>query len=239
MGIMRKDSEIPLFMQHPENCDNHRELCFRAGRWLLNNKQCHVVLVEKGCGSVKEMPDAIGWCGRESMLVEVKVSRSDFLTDKKKTFRHDGTGMGNYRYYMTPKGLLTKDDLPDKWGLVEVSKAGRTRIVLKAEQQETHEENEKSFMLAALQYPEKLFGFWWGYWFETLKKRFMKCEMPSDMENETWLVKRGVIRRIESWLGYYEDVSPCIWSKEYRKGHDDCAKEIHEHITEYLNVKKE
>lgn len=68
-----------------------------------------------------EVPDAIGWTqsGRLSYLVECKASRGDFLADKKKPHRQpDGKGMGCYRYFMCPPGLIKADELPTRWGLL-------------------------------------------------------------------------------------------------------------------------
>ena len=33
-----------------------------------------------------------------------------------------GYGMGEFRYYMAPKGLIPLDEIPKNWGLLEVSK---------------------------------------------------------------------------------------------------------------------
>ncbi|MDQ7286946.1 hypothetical protein O0I55_17650, partial [Stenotrophomonas sp. Sm5341] len=69
-----------------------------------------------------EDPDAIGWYTGRTMLVECKVSRSDFLADRKKRFRaNPERGLGLYRYFMAPKGLIKVDELPARWGLLEVS----------------------------------------------------------------------------------------------------------------------
>ena len=82
-----------------------------------------------------EIPDAIGWrpyahngCG--STLVEVKVSRSDFLSDAKKQHRasHEN-GMGVYRYYMAPVGLIAVEELPHRWGLIEVTERGHVKVL--------------------------------------------------------------------------------------------------------------
>jgi len=70
-----------------------------------------------------EVPDAIGWlnAGKCSVLIECKTSRSDFLADAKKMFRRrQEHGMGRYRFYMAPVGLLAADEMPEHWGLLEV-----------------------------------------------------------------------------------------------------------------------
>jgi hypothetical protein len=68
------------------------------------------------------MPDAIGWkraC--HSVLVECKVTRSDFLADRAKPFRvKPEQGVGCERFYLVPAGLLRREELPADWGLLEL-----------------------------------------------------------------------------------------------------------------------
>jgi hypothetical protein len=79
-----------------------------------------------------EIPDAIGFSSTESILVEVKVSRSDFLADRKKFFRAmPEQGMGMYRYYLCPKGLIRPEELPDRWGLIYQTGSNLSVIVNK------------------------------------------------------------------------------------------------------------
>lgn len=81
--------------------------------------RCGVVLIEMHSMSF-EIPDAIGWNSYRSILVECKTTRADFLKDAKKSIRaHPELGMGDYRYYMVPPGLVTPDELPEHWGLLE------------------------------------------------------------------------------------------------------------------------
>ena len=111
----------------------HDELCKRAGRWLASKFKCGVVATEFTTAA-PESPDAIGfrYGGTWSVLVECKVSRSDFHRDKKKSHRiHWEHGMGQERWYLTPPGLLKSEEIPDRWGLAEVR--GKTvRVVKKA-----------------------------------------------------------------------------------------------------------
>lgn len=97
----------------------HAQLVERAVRWLRSYR-CGVVLSEQACVS-GEMPDAIGWkqaC--HSVLVECKVSRSDFLIDRDKPFRKKPErGVGSERFYLAPAGLIKVDELPAGWGLLE------------------------------------------------------------------------------------------------------------------------
>ena len=36
-------------------------------------------------------------------------------------------GMGTYRFYLSPAGVITAQDLPEKWGLIWVNEAGKAR----------------------------------------------------------------------------------------------------------------
>lgn len=98
-------------------------------RWLRRYR-CGVILSEQACIS-GEMPDALGWkkaC--HSVLVECKVSRADFLIDREKPFRQkQEIGVGCERYYLAPRRLIKREELPRGWGLIEIS--GRDLAVVK------------------------------------------------------------------------------------------------------------
>lgn len=77
-----------------------------------------------------EQPDVLGLTayGR-SIVVEVKVSRSDFHADKKKPWRQDPElGMGDQRVYLVPQGLLKVEEIPYGWQLWEI--CGKKRPTL-------------------------------------------------------------------------------------------------------------
>ena len=69
-----------------------------------------------------EQPDVLGLTAYgKSIIVEVKVSRADFLADKKKPWRiNPNIAMGDERVYLTPEGLLNVSDIPYGWQLWEV-----------------------------------------------------------------------------------------------------------------------
>jgi hypothetical protein len=96
----------------------HSDLVDSAMRWL--RKSCPVVVTE--LATVGEEADAIGFKDCISTLVECKASRSDFLADKKKSWRKfPDSALGDYRYYCCPRGLISVSELPDRWGLLEAS----------------------------------------------------------------------------------------------------------------------
>ncbi|NIQ00981.1 MAG: hypothetical protein GWM98_11630 [Nitrospinaceae bacterium] len=91
---------------------------------------CAFALTELvSASSTGEIPDAIGWKGGISILVECKTTRADFLSDKNKLFRqHPHHGMGRHRYYMTLPEAIKSEDLPENWGLLYVYENNVRRI---------------------------------------------------------------------------------------------------------------
>ena len=102
--------------------NDHDYLCQRAEKWL-KTQGCGVVFRDafRAHTCDGEQPDAIGWRSGLSILIECKVSRSDFLADKKKRFRKDpALGMGDWRFFMCPPDVIKPEDLPEGWGLLYV-----------------------------------------------------------------------------------------------------------------------
>ncbi len=107
----------------------HDELIKRGADWLCS-QGCSIVVTNLVANSV-EKPDAIGWHGVFSILIEAKVSLSDFMADHQKIFRrYPESGMGCHRYYIIPNELEDKilPRLPDKWGLLIY---GKKRAVIR------------------------------------------------------------------------------------------------------------
>ncbi|MGX9960667.1 hypothetical protein ACW0US_18115 [Xanthomonas euvesicatoria] len=99
----------------------HDELVQTGRRWLKANG-CRAILHEPFRAGEPEQPDVIGWRDGVSILIEAKASRSDFLADAKKPWRiTPERGMGDWRFYIAPAGLIDPAELPDGWGLLEVS----------------------------------------------------------------------------------------------------------------------
>lgn len=102
----------------------HAELVARGSAWL-RRQGCATVLSEF-CANTKEHPDCIGWRSDTSILIECKASRADFLADKAKSFRIEG-GMGDFRLYLAPPGIIAPADLPEGWGLL-IAKGSRIEV---------------------------------------------------------------------------------------------------------------
>ena len=98
----------------------HDHLVDRAEKWLTQ-QGCGITFGDKFRSHTMsgEQPDAIGFRDGLSILVECKVSRADFLADRSKPFRADPKkGMGDWRFYLCPPGVINIIDLPAGWGLL-------------------------------------------------------------------------------------------------------------------------
>ena len=109
----------------------HAQLVARAADWLRHRYGCGIVLSEQYCAT-GEVPDVIGWkASCQSVLVECKVSRGDFLADASKPFRlHPEDALGSRRLYCAPAGMIAREDLPKHWGLLEC-KSREVELVVK------------------------------------------------------------------------------------------------------------
>lgn len=111
---------------------SHSEGCHIAAQYLKTKFNCGIVFIEPNPWANSEAPDAIGFRpNNTSILMEVKVQRSDFASDKFKKHRIDpARGMGDYRFYVCPEGMIKPDELPVKWGLFYFTARGSLRPVV-------------------------------------------------------------------------------------------------------------
>jgi hypothetical protein len=128
----------------------HGELVARAYRWLAGTMRCGVILRERTLMSGGEQADLIGWTARRgSIVVECKISRSDFLRDRHKPHRRvPDLAMGRLRYYFTGPGVAFVEDLPAGFGFAEVRDLNsRVRVYRHAEPQAFNEARERALLI--------------------------------------------------------------------------------------------
>lgn len=109
----------------------HAEGCQIAARYAKTKMNCGIVFVEPNPQTNFESPDTIGFrpagC---SILFEVKVSRGDYTSDKRKQHRMDPSrGMGDWRFYVCPEGMISPNELPAGWGLFYFTSRGSLKPV--------------------------------------------------------------------------------------------------------------
>lgn len=157
----------------------HAQLCGIAVKWLQRphsggGPSCLVAVSEVAGGWDGEIPDAIGFCLAHwetgATVVEVKVTRSDFLADRKKPHRQPGQGMGSWRYFMAPEGLIRVDELPQGWGLIEVNKRGHCKV------------------LAGAMHDVRNLGY------DVKKAQVEHWRLPADRDREQWLLVKLLSR---------------------------------------------
>src|SRR5947209_3089529 len=118
------DTLLPI--PEPISKFTHQELVDIAARWARNR---HGVVVKEFACLHWEIADVIAFTAGYSTLIECKASRADFLADKKKVFRsHPEMGMGNYRIYCAPKGMIKESELPDGWALLEINEGKKAKL---------------------------------------------------------------------------------------------------------------
>lgn len=127
-----------------EGSITHHELCRKTLEWAVNKFRINVGVYEYQSYSTGEFPDVLAFKDSLSYLFEIKLSKSDFLADAKKTCRQkwktrvswwvdknmlikvsknrpelfyvEKPHMGVYRYYVCPWGLITPEEV-GAWGL--------------------------------------------------------------------------------------------------------------------------
>lgn len=86
-----------------------------------------------GASAKAEIPDAIGYRGDMTVVIEAKVSEADFAADQRKPSRiRLDLGMGTFRYYAVPEYLIEGYQVRDPWGLLYVNDAGEVSLVKEA-----------------------------------------------------------------------------------------------------------
>ena len=94
----------------------HEHLAKLAARWA-KKQGFPIVATNLGAARSREKVDVIAFRSSCSLMIESKVSRSDFRADAKKPERTFG-GVGTYRFYITPIDMISVCEIPKGWGLL-------------------------------------------------------------------------------------------------------------------------
>lgn len=204
----------------------HDDLVRCAHHWLRHTAQCCPVSVE-ATTTHRERVDAIGWCFRSvstqmgrrppignffrhyTHLVECKVSHADFLADAKKPSRVSDGAVGNWRWFLTPRGVITPPELPKSWGLIEVVGNGRMRRVVIADFVETDEHT--SFELALQEYRASQLIHMEHTWFTVgVKPDLFVSDARTVIRHDAMRIRKG------HWAQHWwEDISHIIGTDGY------------------------
>lgn len=136
----------------------HTEVVNIAYDWIMKNARCGCAFREfRTQASNGEHPDVIGFNSwGYSVLLECKISRADFLSDRKKIFRaQPDQGMGTKRYFCCPTGLIKKEELQNGWGLIYIGEKGNAIKVKESENFDKNIHAEHGLMYSALRRIQK------------------------------------------------------------------------------------
>lgn len=107
----------------------HGELADIVASYLMTAGRMRIVCKEM-YSKLKEVPDIYAIDRIGTYMIEVKVSHKDFWADAKKPFRQrPKEGLGRFRYYACPAGMIKQSELPPKWGLIYVHPEGEIEVV--------------------------------------------------------------------------------------------------------------
>lgn len=128
----------------------HKQAVQRIAKWLQFNQRCLIVATELST-ACHETPDAIGFHGHaHSILVEVKVSRADFLADGGKQFRQlPDLGMGDVRYFAAPPGVIKPEDDLEDWGHLEILER-QIKVIRKPQAQTANKRAEVKLLMSVI-----------------------------------------------------------------------------------------
>ena len=162
----------------------HYELCVEGAKWLrrrqnyerCRKKSCHNAKVCIGCRHPfkyvavelctygTENTDVWGYDGYQTAVIEVKVSHSDFLADKRKWWRTEAKPelrAGNLRWFLCPEDIIKPDELPEGWGLLYWDGRRITPIVAPVANIATGHADMKILysILRREKFPEKIYNY--------------------------------------------------------------------------------
>lgn len=126
----------------------HTELVTKAAVFLRRKYPIVITEISGGC----EEPDAIGFdSGGRTTLIECKASKEDFKRDAEKFCRRNpDNGIGDCRYFMAPKGMLSISEIQGGWGLLSVTDKGLIVMELEPCVQFTKNHNAETRILISL-----------------------------------------------------------------------------------------
>ena len=93
---------------------SHEQLAASGAAWLKRNGFL-VVASNRSALGCRQRADVIGFRSHCSAMIEAKVRRADFVADLKQPHHLSG-GVGLYRFYICPSGLISAEELPARRG---------------------------------------------------------------------------------------------------------------------------
>lgn len=129
----------------------------RARNWLWSldptqeRERPAVICTEVSARRSAESPDVFG-IGADGLtyLIECKVSRADFLSDRNKPHRSADLHLGTYRWFCAPSGIIQPHELPGGWGLVQVVNTKLVERIAPLRRTDVDREAELAIMVSVM-----------------------------------------------------------------------------------------
>lgn len=165
----------------------HYKLCLEGAKWLIKQKYTHGGCKRKKCyqtgacgGCHKYKYVAVEICTwnnehtdvwglgsfNESVIIEVKTSRADFIADSRKWCRNEqaaniGRQAGTMRWFLCPEYLIKDNELPEKWGLLyyDGKKIYPVKAPIKFENTAAADIDILTSILRRERFPNKIFNY--------------------------------------------------------------------------------
>lgn len=156
MGVKgrRNNNQNEIKIKRKRDDSKHKSLCERGAKWLKKHEcniripNCPLIFVDMKTIE-NEIPDILGFSTGFSVMIEVKVSRSDFLKDKNKQFRKDPyLGVGQMRLYLCNENIIKEDEIPDEWGLLYLDDNNKIEVIKFPEVQKANLIAERNMLLS-------------------------------------------------------------------------------------------
>jgi len=104
--------------------------------------------------ATQEIPDAVGFKSSHSICVEAKISRADYLVNRRKTHcLIPEMGVGQRRFIIIPRDLISVDEHRERYpeyGLATVHENGVIRLRHESSIFETNKSAEVGMLVSAL-----------------------------------------------------------------------------------------
>jgi hypothetical protein len=109
---------------------------------------------------------------------EIKISRSDYLVDAKKE-KHQSDKGANYFYYVCPKGLIKKEEVDKRYGLIYIWDGGHVSIEKKP--RKLHDRKFENWQLLA----NKMYFRWREMW----RQKYLANEITFDEYRNAFMLE--------------------------------------------------
>ena len=132
----------------------HEELLKTAAKFIKNKGLAHFgksPYVVCNYNDAMEPIDVFGFGGSCTQVIKVITTHMELNLDLERAYRKcPKYGVGEFRSYLCPNGLLNKEDIPKNWGLLWCDNKGKIIEILNPQKQEENKAQEAKIIKSLL-----------------------------------------------------------------------------------------